>query len=85
MTLKLKKLLMEIAGMCPAARGALAGTLKLSCAMLLCALAILLRIGAVDTGNYHLYITALEMAKTPAGLLLIAAIGTVLIEEQARL
>lgn len=83
--MKMKNLLNFILGMCPVARSALVGTLRLSCTMLLCAFIIIIDIGAVNISNYHLYITALEMARVPAGLLLIAAIGTVIIEEQFRL
>lgn len=83
--MKIKALLTRILQMYPPAMDALIGTLKLSCAVALCAFIILIDIGPVNTSNYYLYITAREMANVPAGLLLIAALGTVILEEQSRM
>ncbi|HHU23271.1 MAG TPA: hypothetical protein GXZ52_07675 [Clostridiales bacterium] len=79
----LRKLLHRILNMCNPAWGALKGTLMLCCAMVFCAFIILVEIGPVSIDTYHLYLYAKELATAPAGLLLIAAIGTVCIEEQA--
>jgi hypothetical protein len=51
--------------------------------MVFCAFIILVEIGPVSIDTYNLYLCARELATAPAGLLLVAAIGTVCLEEQA--
>jgi hypothetical protein len=79
----LRKLLHRIVNMCNPAWHALRGTLMLSCTMVFCAFIILVEIGPVSIDTYNLYLCARELATAPAGLLLVAAIGTVCLEEQA--
>lgn len=67
--------------MCEPAYSVLRGMLLLSCTLAGCAIAILLSIGDVTVYTYRLYQYAVEMAKTPSALLLLAAIGTVCIED----
>ena len=69
--------------MCDAAFHALAYTLKLCCVMLLCSVIILIHIGGLTPANHHIYRLAMELAASPAGLLLIAAIVSVLFEEKS--
>ena len=66
------------------AYGVLRGTLMLSCALLLCAVLILLRIGGVTvhTYTYELYLCALELVRSPVAMLLTAFVAVVGIEER---
>ena len=69
--------------MCDAAFCALMGTLRLSCTMLLCSFAILVHIGGLSAETHDLYRLAMELAASPAGLLLVACIVSVLLEEKS--
>ena len=77
----MKKVLCGILGMCPSAWEAFIRTLALCCVMVFCAFMIL-----IDTEpgvrTYELLLTAGELSRAPAGLLLIAALGTVCCEER---
>ena len=81
---KLKKAAQGILGMSETAASLLTGVLKLSCAMLLCAFAVFISIGAPTLRNWDLYQLALELCRAPAGLLLAAVICAVSIEERAQ-
>jgi hypothetical protein len=81
---KLKKTALGIRNMSETASGILTGVLKLSCAMLLCAFAVFISIGAPSLANWGLYQLALELTRTPAALLLMAVISVVCIEERAQ-
>lgn len=81
--MRVKKLINRILDMCEPAWGALRGTLMLCCTMAFCAFMILVDIEPVSIRTYDLFRCAKELAAAPAGLLLIAAIGTVCIEERA--
>ena len=80
----MKKILRDFLHMCPAAWSLVLGTLRLSCAVGLCALAFLLegRAGGSDAW-YHLSV-ARELADLPAGLLAIACFGALGLEELSR-
>lgn len=81
--MRAKKLIDRILDMCEPAWGALRGTLMLCCTMAFCAFMILVDIEPFSIRTYDLFRCAKELAAAPAGLLLIAAIGTVIIEERA--
>ena len=74
----MKKILDRMSVMCAEARYIYVGTLKLSCAMLLCAFMLLCAPGA-DFYEQHL---AAALYETPQGLLLIATIASVILEEK---
>lgn len=78
----LHKLINTILSMCEPAYAMLRGTLVLSCTLVFCSLVIFFDIGVVTVDTYDLYLCALELAKAPVGLILVAAIGTVFIEER---
>jgi len=69
--------------MCDAAYQAILGTLRLSCAMELCSLALILHSGPFSSRNYALYRAAMELANSPAGLLILASIASVILEEKS--
>ncbi len=73
----------RLASMCDAAFFVLLGTLRVSCAMLLCSFSLLVHIGELTPANYNLYRTAVELAVSPAGLLLLAVIVSVIMEEKS--
>lgn len=81
---KLKKTAAGIRDMSEIASGLLLGVLKLSCAMLLCAFAIFITVGEPSFENWNLYQLAWELTRAPAGLLLLAVICTVCIEERVQ-
>ncbi len=60
-------------------------SLILSCVLALCSFSILLYIGPYSVETYDLYRLAMQMAQTPAALLLIAGVGSVCIEYQTTL
>ena len=76
-----KNVLRRMLDMCEPAYSVLRGMLLLSCTLVGCSLIILLWIGDVTIYTYELYLCALEMARAPAAMLLLAAIGTVCIED----
>ena len=80
----LRQLLQCILHMCQPAWDALLGTLRLSCVSLLCALCLYWAQAGGGIRTLHLLHMAQELTMLPAGLLLIAAIGTVCLEEQAK-
>lgn len=76
------RLVNRILTMCQPSWDALKGTLMVCCAMAFCSFVILIDIGEPTISTYCLYRIAQELSSAPAGLLLIAGIGTVLVEEQ---
>jgi len=81
---KLNKTVLGIRNMSETAAGILTGVLKLSCMMLLCAFAIFITIGTPSLASWNLYQLALELCRAPAGLLLMAVICAVCIEERSQ-
>ena len=79
-----KKILDDFLHMCPAAWSLVAGTLRLSCAVGLCALAFLLEGRAGGSCAGYFLAVARELADLPAGLLTIAFFGALGLEELSR-
>ena len=75
----IKNALRRMSRMCDEAWYIFMGTLKLSCAMLLCAFMLLV---APECG-YEQSMLAAALAETPQGLLLIALIASALLEERS--
>lgn len=59
-------------------------TLIMSCCIVFSAFVGLLRIGDLNIDTYHTYLIAKEIASAPAGLILIAGIGTIMLEDRHR-
>ena len=74
----MKKAFTRMTHMCDEAWYIFMGTLKLSCAMLLCAFMLLLQ----PNCGYEQIMLSAALAETPQGLLLIALIVSVLLEER---
>ncbi len=79
-----RRFLNRLEAMCPAAHVALLGTLRLCCTMAFCSFILLIHIGELRMSSYGLYRTAMELATSPAGLLLLAVIASVLQEEKSQ-
>ena len=62
----------------------LMGTMRLSCAMLFCAIIILIHIQNCAYFSYSLWHTALELYSLPASLLLIAVLASAVLEDWER-
>ena len=75
----IKKAIRRMSLMCDEAWYIWMGTLKLSCAMLLCAFLLLL----TPRCGYEEIMLAAALAETPQGLLLIAFIASALLEERS--
>lgn len=80
----MRRLLRFILHMCDPAWDALMGTLRLSCVMLLCALCFFWEAEGGGLRLQEWVNIAREMSTAPAGLFLIASLGSVCIEEQAQ-
>ncbi len=65
------------------ASSALLGTLQLSCAMLFCSFTMLVHTGGLSPTNFSEYRTAVELANSPVGLLLLASLFSVIAEEKS--
>ena len=74
----MKRILKRMAGMCTESWYIFSGTLKLSCFMLLCAFALLSEGGA----HYETRMLASALYETPQGLLLIATLASLFIEDR---
>lgn len=74
----IRKAIKNMSCMCDEAWYIFMGTLKLSCAMLLCAFMLLV---SPDCGYYESMLSA-ALAETPQGLLLVALIASALLEER---
>ena len=74
----IKKAIRRMSRMCDEAWYIFMGTLKLSCAMLLCAFMLL---ASPDCG-YDKAMLAAALAETPQGLLMIALIASALLEDR---
>ncbi len=74
----MKKALRNMSTMCDEAWYILMGTLKLSCAMLLCAYLLLIW----PQCGYDEIMLASALAETPQGLLLIAILASALLEDR---
>lgn len=59
-------------------------TLIMSCAIVFCTLAILIDTGDLNMDTYHTFLIAKELASAPAGLFLIAGIGTIMLEDRSK-
>ena len=73
-----KKAIRRMSRMCDEAWYIFMGTLKLSCAMLLCAFMLLVSPNA----GYENMMLAAALAETPQGLLMIALIASALLEDR---
>lgn len=58
------------------------GTLLLTITFLFCAFLLIIDAGKLDASTYDQYQMAVEMIRTPAGLLLISGIGILCMEER---
>ena len=74
----IRKAIGRMSRMCDEAWYIFMGTLKLSCAMLLCAFMLL----ASPNCSYETTMLASALAETPQGLLMIALIASALLEER---
>ena len=74
----IKKALFRMTHMCDESWYIFMGTLKLSCAMLLCAFILL----CSPHSGYEQMMLAAALAETPQGLLLIALIASALLEDR---
>ena len=74
----LKKTIRRMSQMCDEAWYIFMGTLKLSCAMLFCAFMLLISPGC----GYEQTMLSAALSETPQGLLLIALLASVLLEER---
>lgn len=74
----IRKALYRMTHMCAEAWYIFMGTLKLSCAMLLCAFMLLVS----PQVGYHETMLAAALAETPQGLLMVALIASVFLEER---
>lgn len=74
----IKKAIGRMSRMCDEAWYIFMGTLKLSCAMLLCAFMLLVS----PQGGYERTMLAAVLAETPQGLLMIALIVSALLEDR---
>jgi len=59
----------------------LCGTLKTCCAMVLCSFMLLVHMGDVSARCFSQYMTALELALSPVGILLVGGIASVILED----
>ena len=73
-----RKAICRMSRMCPEAWYIWMGTLKLSCAMLLCAFMLL----SAPQSGFENTMLAAALAETPQGLLLVALIASALLEER---
>ena len=74
----MKKMLRNMASMCDEAWYIFMGTLKLSCVMLFCAFILTIW----PQSGYEEFMLASALAETPQGLLLIAILASVLLEDR---
>ena len=74
----IRKTIRRMSRMCDEAWYIFMGTLKLSCAMLLCAFMLLVS----PDGGYERTMLASALAETPQGLLLVALIAAALLDEK---
>lgn len=74
----LKRTILRMSQMCDEAWYIFMGTLKLSCAMLFCAFILLISPGC----GYNEIMLSAALSETPQGLLLIALLASVLLEDR---
>ena len=74
----IRKAIRRMSRMCDEAWYIFMGTLKLACAMLLCAFMLL----TVPQPGYDTLMLASALAETPQGLLILALIASALLEER---
>ena len=79
----MKRFLHSFANISPAGLLAVRITLILCCAMAFAAFALCLFAGEPCAGNFRLYRLAQAMAEAPAGVLLLAGIGLLIVEDPA--
>jgi hypothetical protein len=79
----IRKFIRRLAGMSDVASSALLGTLQLCCAMLFCSFMLLVHTGGLSPSTYGEYRTAVELANSPVGLLLLASLFSVIAEEKS--
>ena len=82
--LQIKKLIHSILKMNDLSWKLIRFTMILSCSMVFGALVGLFMSGDLNPETYHIYLMAKELASIPAGLLLIAGIGTIMLEDKSR-
>lgn len=78
----MKRFLHSLKEISPAGLLAVRIILTLCCAMVFAAFVICLFAGEPCAANFELYRLAQEMADTPAGVLLLAGIGLIILESQ---
>ncbi len=71
--------------MSEAAYSVLSCSLLLSCAMLFGAWVLLVHMGSLTPAERTLWLTARELYTSPAGILLLGGVASVLLEERSRL
>jgi hypothetical protein len=76
----MKRLLHSITHMCPAALYGIRTTLALCCCMVFAAFVVCLCAGEPCIANFSVYRTVAALTEMPAGLLLLAGIGAVILQ-----
>lgn len=84
MHVKLRSTLRRMLSMCPDAWYIFIRSVQLCCLLLFCAFMLLLEWDGSMTNGYDLYMTAMGLMETGQGLLLIAGILSVCIEDLQR-
>ena len=78
----MKKLLSRMSEMCEEAYFLIRCSVILTAALLACSLIVIVAAGKFSTDTYKLYLLAEELYRLPQGILLIAAVGSVIFEEK---
>lgn len=78
----IRQLVARMLGMCKQSYIILKISLILSCVVLIGAFVLLLQSGCFSSSSYESYCLASELWRAPQAILLVAALGTVLIEER---
>lgn len=82
--MKLKRYIAYLNSMDEWAFAVLAGTLKTCCAMAFCAFMLLTHIGELSVRNFEVYLLALELTLSPAAILLVGGLVSVILEDMRR-
>ena len=80
----MKKLLNRMSLMCDEAFFVIKSSVILTVVLLFCCLVLLLAAGRFSSDTYNIYRLAEELFRLPQAVLFIAAIGSVILEEQVK-
>ncbi len=78
----MRKLLIRMSGMCDEAYFLIRCSVIITATLFACSVLIIVVAGGFSTDTYKLYFLAEELYRLPQAILLIAAIGSVILEER---